>query len=196
MTTMQITCFIVDDSLASRDRITSVIEGFFSEELKVLGVASSPSIALEQIPKLAPEIVFLDVEMPEMTGLELASQLQEKGFKGKIIFVTGHIQYSVKAIRANAFDYLVKPIDVDELKESIKRYKSQDKGGFNPEIIKKFELSDREMELVELLCKGLSSEEIAGKLLLSRHTIDTHRRNIHNKTGTRNVVELLNLLRY
>jgi DNA-binding CsgD family transcriptional regulator len=52
------------------------------------------------------------------------------------------------------------------------------------------------MELIELLCKGLSSEEIASKLFLSRHTIDTHRRNIHNKTGTRNVVELLNLLRY
>ncbi len=194
--TMQITCFIVDDSVASRDRITSVIDAFFSDELKVVGVASAPSVALEQIHKLAPKIVFLDVEMPGMTGLELANQLQEKGFKGKIIFVTGHIQYSVKAIRANAFDYLTKPIDVDELKESIKRYKSQAKGGFNPEIIKKFELSDREMELVELLCKGLSSEEIAGKLLLSRHTIDTHRRNIHNKTGTRNVVELLNLLRY
>ena len=85
---------------------------------------------------------------------------------------------------------------LDKLKESIKRYKSQAKGGFNPEIIKQFELSEREMELIELLCKGLSSEEIASKLFLSRHTIDTHLRNIHNKTGTRNVVELLNLLRY
>ena len=91
---------------------------------------------------------------------------------------------------------MVKPIDVDELKESIKRYKSQAKGGFNPAVIKKFELSKREMELVGFLCKGLSSEEIAGKMALSKHTIDTHRRNIHNKTGTRNVVELLNLLRY
>ena len=52
------------------------------------------------------------------------------------------------------------------------------------------------MEFVTQLSKGLSSEEIAKKLCLSRHTIDTHRRNIHQKTGARNVVELLNLLRY
>jgi len=124
---MHITCFIVDDSLASRERITLVIDTFFSDELKVIGVAASTSVALEQIPKLSPEIVFLDIEMPGMTGLELAKQLQENGFKGKIIFVTGHIQYSVKAIKANAFDYLIKPVDVDELKESILRYKSQNK---------------------------------------------------------------------
>ncbi len=193
---MQITCFLVDDSIASRDRMTMLIDTFFSEELKVLGVAASASVALEKIPKLSPEIVFLDVEMPGMTGLELAKQLQENGFKGKIIFVTGHIQYSVKAIKTNAFDYLIKPVDVDELKESILRYKSQNNGGFNPEIIKRFKLTEREMELITQLCKGLSSEEIAKKLCLSRHTIDTHRRNIHQKTGTRNVVELLNLLRY
>jgi len=52
------------------------------------------------------------------------------------------------------------------------------------------------MELVTQLGKGLSSEEIANILFLSKHTIDTHRRNIYHKTGTRNVVELLNLLRY
>ena len=193
---MKITCFIVDDSLASRDRMTTLIDAFFSEELKVVGVAASAVVALEQILKLNPDIAFLDVEMPVMSGFELAKQLQAKAYKGKIVFVTGHIQYSVKAIKADAFDYLIKPIDVDELKESIKRYKNQVNGGFKAEVITKFELSDREMELVAFLCKGFSSEEIACELFLSKHTIDTHRRNILNKTGTRNVVELLNLLRY
>ena len=181
--------------MASRERMTMVIDAFFSEELKVLGVADSTSVALEQIPKLSPEIVFLDIEMPGMTGLELAGQLEENGFKGQIIFVTGHIQYTIKAIRAHAFDYLIKPIDVDELRESLLRYRSQNNNGFKPEIIKHFDLTDREMELVTQLGKGLSSEEIAKVLYLSRHTIDTHRRNIYHKTGTRNVVELLNLLR-
>lgn len=193
---MHINCFIVDDSLAGRDRISSVIKAFFGDELKVIGEAASPSMAMEQIPSLSPDILFLDVEMPGMTGIDLAKQLQENGYKGKIIFVTGHIQYSVKALRANAFDYLIKPIDVDELGQAIERYKNQNRGGFQPEILKSFNISEREEELIEWLAKGLSSEEIAEKTQLSRHTVDTHRRNIHTKTGTRNVVELLNLLRY
>ena len=90
---------------------------------------------------------------------------------------------------------MIKPIDVDELKKCLERYKNQTGGGFNPKIISEYELSEREMELIEPLSKGLSSEEAAGKMFLSRHTLDTHRRNIHTKTGTRNVVELLNLLR-
>jgi two-component system LytT family response regulator len=192
---MKITCFIVDDTIAGRERITSVIDTFFSDEIKVLGTASSPSVALDQIPKINPDICFLDVEMPGMTGLKLAEKLQEKGYKGKIIFITGHIHYSVKAIRANAFDYLIKPVDVDELKQCIERYKQSDIRGFDKRIIQSFQLSEREVELIEHLSKGLSSEEAASKMILSRHTVDTHRRNIHTKTGTRNVVELLNLLR-
>lgn len=193
---MKITCFIVDDSMAGRDRMSSVIEAFFIDDMKILGSAASSSVALEQIPKLSPDIIFMDVEMPGMTGIDLANQLQEKGYKGKIIFVTGHIHYSIKAMRANAFDYLIKPIDVDELSQALERYKNQNRGGLNTEILQSFNLSEREVELIELLGQGLCSEEIAEKTQLSRHTVDTHRRNIHNKTGTRNVVELLNLLRY
>ncbi|RLD58782.1 MAG: hypothetical protein DRJ05_07470 [Bacteroidetes bacterium] len=62
-------------------------------------------------------------------------------------------------------------------------------------MIKNFEISEREEELIAYLSKGLSSEEVAAEMFLSRHTVDSHRRNIHAKTGTRNTVELLNLLR-
>jgi len=132
-----------------------------------------------------------------MTGLELSEQLQAKGYKGKIIFVTAYGHYSIKAIRANAFDYLLKPVDVEELKKSIARFKSNNNQQFNPDVISNHELSNREMELVGFLSKGLSTEEIAAEMFLSRHTIDAHRRNIHTKTRTRtrNTVELLNLLR-
>lgn len=192
---MRITCFIVDDSVAGRDRIYSIIENFFSDDLEVIGMAASPSVALVQILHLSPEIIFLDVEMPGITGIDLAQQLNDKGYKGKIIFVTGHLQYSVKALRANAFDYLVKPIDVQELEQAIERFKNQNRGAFNRGMLQNFEISKREEELMGLMSMGLSSEEMAIKTQLSRHTIDTHRRNIHHKTGTRNVVELINLFR-
>lgn len=192
---MNITCYIVDDSAAGRDRIYSIIENFFSDDLKVIGMAASPSVALIQILHQSPEIIFLDVEMPGITGIDLAQQLKDKGYKGKIIFVTGHLQYSVKALRANAFDYLVKPVDVEELEQALERYKNQNRGGFNQGMIQNFEISKREEELMGLMSQGLSSEEMASKTKLSRHTIDTHRRNIHHKTGTRNVVELINLFR-
>lgn len=192
---MRITCFIVDDSAAGRDRIKIVIENFFSDDLEVIGMASSPSVALVQMLSQSPDIVFLDVEMPGITGLDLAQQLKDKGYKGKIIFVTGHLQYSVKALRANAFDYLVKPVDVEELEQAIDRYKKQNRGGFNQGILQNFKISKREEELMGLMSQGLSSEEMSEKTQLSRHTIDKHRHNIYQKTGTRNVVELINLFR-
>ncbi len=192
---MPITTYIVDDEAQARERMDYLIKQFLSDELEIIGQSGKPLEALEQIPKLSPQLLFLDVEMPQMTGLELAKQLQNKGFKGKMIFVTAYDHYSIKAIRANAFDYLLKPVDVDELKQAINRLNGVTNQEFNLEVIKNFEISEREVELITYLSKGLSSEEVASKMFLSRHTVDTHRRNIHTKTGTRNTVELLNLLR-
>jgi len=192
---MPITTYIVDDEAPARERLVYLIEHFLQGNLEIIGQSGNALEALKQIPKLSPDLLFLDVEMPEMTGLELAEQLQNKGYKGKIIFITAHDHYSIKAIRAGAFDYLLKPVDVDELKKSIERFKEKTNNLFNPEAIISFELSEREMELISHLSKGLSSEEIANEMFLSRHTIDTHRRNILLKTGARNSVELLNLLR-
>jgi len=190
------TTYIVDDEVPARERLIYLIKHFLNNDLEIIGQTAKPMEAIMQIPKRSPELLFLDVEMPEMTGLELAHQLKTKGFKGKIIFVTAFDHYSIKAIRANAFDYLLKPVDVDELRQAIERLKVKANHQFNPDAIKNFEISEREVEIITYLAKGLSSEEIAEEIFLSKHTIDTHRRNIHSKTCTRNIVELLNLLRY
>ena len=192
---MPITTYIVDDETIARERLIYLIKKFLDGELKIIGQTAKPQKALTEIPKLSPGIVFLDVEMPEMSGLELAQQLMTKAFKGKIIFVTAFDHYVIKAIRANAFDYLLKPVDVDELKKVIERYNTSSGNSFNPDVLKHFDLSKREIELITLISKGLSSAEIATEMFLSKHTVDTHRRNILSKTETRNVVELLNLLR-
>jgi len=192
---MPITTYIVDDEAPARERLIFLIETFLQGELEIIGQSNKTDQALKQIQKLSPELLFLDVEMPGMTGLELAEILETKAYKGKIIFITAHDHYSIKAIRANAFDYLLKPVDVDELKQAINRLKSKTNQQFNQDLIRNFELSKREMELITHLAKGLSTEEIANEMFLSPHTVVTHRRNIHTKTGTRNTVELLNLLR-
>ena len=191
---MKITSYILDDEAPARERMEYLINSFFGREVKIIGKSSSPETALKEIPKLKPYIAFLDVEMPGMSGLELAGQLKAKGFKGKIVFVTAFDHYSVKALRANAFDYLVKPVDVDELKQCLNRFNGTIEKKFDESVIKNFELSKREMEIISHLAQGLSSEEVAAEMFLSRHTVDTHRRNIHAKTDTRNTIELLSLL--
>ncbi len=192
---MPVSAYIVDDEKYSNKRLVYMLQNFLHGEVKVLGTSTNPEEVLDVVPQTKPDILFLDIEMPEMSGIDLAKQLQSKGYWGRIIFVSGYKQYLIKALRSNAFDFILKPVDVDELKRAIERYKKEIDREFNPEIVRKYNLSKREMEVVSYLGKGLSSEEIAEKLFLSKNTVDTHRRNVLHKTKTRNVVELLNLLR-
>ena len=104
-------------------------------------------------------------------------------------------QYAIKAIRNAAFDYLLKPVDIDELKEAIIRFgvsQNEQSKKFLPSKLKKeYNLTDREIEIVNYLLEGKSSAEIAEKLFLSKHTVDTHRRNIIEKMRLKSTNELL-----
>jgi two-component system response regulator DesR len=195
MKLMPISIYLVDDEVQARERLIYLLNEFLQDEIKIIGQASQAKRAIIEILKLEPQIVLMDVEMPGMTGIELANELTNKGYQGKIIFISAHMHYSIKAIRAEAFDYILKPVDIDELKQAIERYIAKARHEFNPAVIKNFDLSDREVELIHYLASGLSSEEIASKVFLSRHTIDTHRRNILTKTGAKNTIDLLNLLK-
>jgi two-component system LytT family response regulator len=91
----------------------------FSQAISIIGIAPTGKKALHLIKKTHPNVVFLDIELPDMTGFELLSQLQEVTFK--TIFTTAHSHYAIKAFRFNALDYLIKPIKEDEIKEAVKR---------------------------------------------------------------------------
>ncbi len=192
---MPVKVYIADDEPHARERLVMLITRFLEDEVTVVGQGGKKDSIIRDILSVKPDIAFLDIEMPDISGIDLAKLLKQNGFHGKIVFVTGFNQYAIKAIRAGAYDYLLKPVDVDEMREMIKRFQSENKGVFNPEVIKKFNLSKREVEIAELLEKGLSSEEIGEKLFLSKHTVNTHRSNILSKTGAKNTVELLNLLK-
>lgn len=117
---MDLTCVIIDDNSFNIEVLVSMLnEGDFG--MRVLGTATSGMEGIKIIQDVSPQVVFLDVEMPDMNGFEMLEKLVD--IKFDIIFVTAHSQYSIKAIRFNAFDYLVKPIDKDELSAALTRIK-------------------------------------------------------------------------
>lgn len=191
---MNIKTFIVDDEPLAIDQLLHILNMCYKNEIEVIGFNNIPQKALDQILKLKPDIVFIDMEMPGISGLKLLELLKQGGYCGEVVFVTAFTHYSIKALRAKAFDYIEKPIDIDDLQNCITRYKDHMNHILNPNTISYFNLSPRESELIKHLSKGLTSEEIAEKMFLSRNTIDTHRKNILQKTGARNSIELLNML--
>ncbi|MFT4780249.1 MAG: two-component system LytT family response regulator [Flavobacteriales bacterium] len=101
-----------------QDKLTQYVP-----EVQIIGTATSGAEALEKISRLEPELIFLDVEMADMTGFELLTKIENISFQ--VIFITSFAHYAIKAIRFNAMDYLVKPIDLGELKAAIKRFKKK-----------------------------------------------------------------------
>lgn len=85
--------------------------------IKVVATAADPEQGIELIEDYRPDVVFLDISMPTMNGFELVEQLKYRDFK--LVFTTAHNQYAIKAIKNKAQDYLLKPIDVDELKACV-----------------------------------------------------------------------------
>ena len=103
---------IVDDEKKGRDSLQRLLEEYCSE-VNVIGQADSVESAHQFILKNKPDLVFLDVEMPQGSGFELLKRFEKINFK--TIFVTAHQHYAIKAIKFSAVDYLLKPVDVDEL---------------------------------------------------------------------------------
>ena len=111
--------------------------------ISVLDIANTGQKALQSIASGKPDVVFLDIELPDMTGFELHQQVAEINFQ--TIFTTSHSHYAIKAFRFNALDYLIKPIDERELDEAIKRF--QKSAGNSLEV--KHALSNLESQSVE-----------------------------------------------
>jgi two-component system, LytTR family, response regulator len=122
-----ITCVIIDDDPFISDLLMDKLTQHFPE-IQVIAVAKNGQEGIEKLKKFKPKLVFLDVEMNDMTGFEMLFKLPEIYFK--TIFITSYRHYAIKAIRFNALDYLLKPIDLEELKNAITRFKNQDKQSY------------------------------------------------------------------
>jgi two-component system LytT family response regulator len=91
----------------------------YAGKIAVVDIAKTGNDALSMITSIKPNVIFLDIELPDMTGFELLQQIENINFQ--TVFTTSHSHYAIKAFRFNALDYLVKPINENELEEAIKR---------------------------------------------------------------------------
>ncbi len=108
-----ITAFIVDDEIKSISNLKNLIHKYCSK-IEVIGSVQSPIEALDLINESAPDVLFLDIEMPKINGFELLNLLGDR-IHFKVVFVTAYNQFAIKAIKVNALDYLLKPISIKDL---------------------------------------------------------------------------------
>ncbi|CAG0995855.1 Sensory transduction protein LytR [Flavobacteriales bacterium] len=116
---MEYKAIIADDEKGALNSLQSMLQNY-CPQLEVVATANSVDSAYNEIEKHQPNIVFLDIEMGKNTAFDLLEKIKNTSFD--IIFTTAYDHYAIKAIRFSALDYLLKPIDPDELKESVQKF--------------------------------------------------------------------------
>ena len=147
------------------------------------------------------DCVVSDVRMPGLSGLDLVTQLNARGFIRPIILITGHgdIDMAVAAIKIGAFDFIEKPFDENRLLASIKNSVEQGRQQLNDnaereKLQSRFNsLSSRQRQVMELAVAGLSSKEIGKRLKISSKTVENHRAWVMERIGARNLAELVRM---
>lgn len=107
---------LIDDERLARRELKSLLKEF--AQIEVVGECSNVDEAKEQIDKLKPDLIFLDIEMPEKTGFDLINELDAVP---NFVFITAYDEYAIRAFEVNALDYLLKPVDPERLAETIKK---------------------------------------------------------------------------
>jgi two-component system, LytTR family, response regulator len=115
-----ISAVIIDDEEHCIESLKKYLEE--DNRIEVIKSISDSTKAIEQIIKIKPDVLFLDIEMPEMSGIDILQVLNQTNLKPFVIFITSFDKYTIDAIRASAFDYLLKPVSKAELSLSIERF--------------------------------------------------------------------------
>lgn len=130
---MDLKAIIVDDENHSRETLKNLLEEF-CPDVKVLASVGNVQNAVKEIKLLNPDLVFLDIELQSGTGFDILAQLGEINFE--VIFTTAFDQYAIKAIKFSSLDYLLKPIDLEELQNAIeKARKIKNRTSYNQQLV-------------------------------------------------------------
>jgi DNA-binding NarL/FixJ family response regulator len=188
---------LIDDHHLFNDGLKSLLSS--EQDIEVVGQVYEARNVLPEIQKLAPDLLFLDINLPDKNGIELAGEILKNFLSVKIILLT---MYSDAQIYKEALKTGVHGSSKQDLLTGIQQVMSG-KTYFDPklnekieeipsdDLAKKFALTAREKEIITLVKAGLDSYQIADKTFLSYHTVKTHRRNIHFKLGTSTTAELI-----
>ncbi|MEP6951710.1 MAG: LytTR family DNA-binding domain-containing protein [Ginsengibacter sp.] len=136
----KINAILIDDELNSLQNLQQKLAGF-CPDINIVAISQKPEEGILLIKQHQPDVVFLDIEMPRMSGFRMLEELDEYDFD--IIFTTAYNHYSIDAIRISAFDYLVKPIGIEDLQQAVERlHKTRSKQTKEKVDILKRSLSD------------------------------------------------------
>ncbi|MVN22369.1 response regulator [Mucilaginibacter arboris] len=206
-----ISVLLTEDHNVVRNGIKSLLEK--ENELQVVAEATNGRQALDLLENgLDPDIILTDINMPQMTGIELAAQVKNKFPKVKLLVLSmlDHEKYVVEAFKAGAIGYILKNVTATELIYALlhvcrnnERYvchelslrmldkliKKQDV--VIPDELADVDISKREIEVLSLIAEGYTNLEIADKLYTSKRTVEGHRQNLIDKTGSRNTAALI-----
>jgi DNA-binding NarL/FixJ family response regulator len=196
---------IADDHQMFIDGLKALLKR--EKELLVIGEVNSGSLAAEFIAHTQPDLLITDISMPGMSGVELTRWVKQHHPEIKVLVVTMYNDREIvnEILMSEAEGCILKNTGKQELINAIKRiadnstYYSSEVLNIMMTRLKKQKtiekntalLTPREIEIVKLIMEELSSEEIADKLFISKRTVDTHRKNIIQKTSTRTIVGLL-----
>mgnify|MGYP000981753754 FL=1 len=119
-----ITALLIDDDQHLRQGMKSLLERH-APEIRIIGEAESVKTGIEAIENWKPQVVFLDIHLNDGTGFDILEEVAKKNGKlnSHIVFITAHEQYALKAFKFSALDYLLKPVDPEELKKSVVKIK-------------------------------------------------------------------------
>lgn len=117
-----IRAIIVDDEPKGRNLLKELISDRFPE-IHILALAQNADEGIHTITKFRPDVIFLDINMPGKTGFDMLAEIQNINFE--IVFITAYDKYAIRAFRYHAFDYLLKPVDAEELTNCIERLKEK-----------------------------------------------------------------------
>ena len=202
-----INVIIVDDHQMFIDGIKSLLKG--EKEVCVIGEALNGKILVELLKYKIPDIVLMDINMPEMDGIEATKYLTANLPQIKIIMLSMHsnTEFIAGLIEAGASGYILKNTGKKELLEAIHRvadgkthfsgeitqlmmdsFKNPARKTHKPELM---QLTDREKEVLKLIAEECSTKEIAEKLFISPNTVETHRKNLFSKLKVKNLAGLV-----
>lgn len=197
---MQTKLFIVDDHFMVIEGIQSLLKN--EKEIEWMGHATNAASCLAFLQKQLPDVILMDINLPDMSGIELCKEVKEKYPSVFVIGLSTFNQYSLieKMMDGGASGYLLKNATREEIMEAIQTV-LKNRTYFSREAAQtmrkddsiKIVLTRREKEVLELIADGMTNNEIALKLFISVTTVDTHRKNLLAKFEARNIASLVKM---